>query len=272
MKPRLPYNRDKNDKPIVSDYRELKTADNLLIVGKGLTSPEAFQLSCDWHVDVWGLNEMDWPTMTAVFDVHCPDLVATTHDVAARDIPVVMLYPDHSAGPHVVAYPREEMEVCGWPQYYSSTPAYMIALAIWLGYKSVGLYGIDYLAEIPEAFTRQLRATKPEDEFRKAYRELRNYIRREGIYERPGTEFWIGFATAKDVHVRFPKFSSLLMTGPGTRKAYGDWTPDEGEEFVRSARNIGDRMFADPEADLAEAMKFPGPAETQATDDGESDE
>lgn len=51
----------------------------------------------------------------------------------------------HPAYPGLVAYPLEQvMNACGQTEYFNSTGAYAVALAVALGVKRIYLFGIDY--------------------------------------------------------------------------------------------------------------------------------
>jgi hypothetical protein len=82
--------------------------------------------------------------------------------------------------PASVALPVEEMVGELGDRYFTSTPAYMMALAILDGYEEVHLYGIDLLEES------------------------------EYQYQRPCLEYWLGVARGRGIKVYIPKQSALL--------------------------------------------------------------
>jgi hypothetical protein len=88
----------------------------------------------------------------------------------------------HEDIPASVALPIKELSERFFPgedPYFTSTPSYMIAMAIMEGYEEIGIYGIDLL----------------QDE--------------EYSYQRPGAEYLIGVARGMGIKVHVPKQSAL---------------------------------------------------------------
>ena len=73
--------------------------------------------------------------------------------------------------------------------YFASTHCYMIAYALYYGYERISLYGFDFVKDV----------SKTEDD----------------LWERCGTEYWIGRAEGMGVDVRTILPSSLLQTKDG---------------------------------------------------------
>ena len=108
--------------------------------------------------------------------------------------------------PSSVAYPLDEVRqtvFCGFPRarwdsqsdWYNSSPAYMIALAIHEGYKEIGLYGID---------------VRDDSEF---------------AYESPCLEYLIGLAVGKGIKVTLPEGPTHLNKFRGEGIKLGTMQP-----------------------------------------------
>jgi hypothetical protein len=82
--------------------------------------------------------------------------------------------------PTSVRYPRSEIVSSLGFDYFTSSMAYMLALAIYQGYQEVRLYGIDMAAD---------------SEYR---------------HERPCLEFWLGYAHARGISIIFPEDCPIL--------------------------------------------------------------
>lgn len=230
--------------PIVQNHLELRQSDNLMILGKGLSGLEGMQHLQLWHMDVWAVNDMDYPFQTAVIEVHSREK-AEERGLMQRKFPVITLV-DYGL-PHTVQFPKDEMCRAGYPNYYANSICYLLALGIYLGYPNIGLYGVDYLVDMPENFLKQLRQQNDQASYQEKFQHLKNYLRRESLWERPGTEFWIGFAFQKGVKISFSNFSTLMMTGPGERRPYGEWG-EEMEAMGKERQNATSRLLADQDA------------------------
>lgn len=68
------------------------------------------------------------------------------------------------------------------PDYFTSSIAFMLALAIWEGFEVIDIYGVDLT------------------------------VGEEYDYQKPCAEFWIGLAMGKGIEVGIPKGSALLHT------------------------------------------------------------
>lgn len=103
--------------------------------------------------------------------------------VGAPDHRPVYMQQRHEDIPASVALPIKELSEHFFPgeePYFTSTPSYMIAMAIMQGYEEIGVYGIDLL----------------QDE--------------EYAYQRPGAEYLIGVARGRGIKVHIPKQSALV--------------------------------------------------------------
>ena len=82
--------------------------------------------------------------------------------------------------PSSVKYPREEIVKSLGYDYFTSTMAYMLALAIYQGYEEIRIYGIDMAAET------------------------------EYFHERPCFEFWLGIAHSRGISLVMPEDCPIL--------------------------------------------------------------
>lgn len=142
-------------------------------------------------VELWGLNlSYKWmPRWDRWFEVHDPDIYrgvfSDEHRAWLRDcdVPVYMLRRDDSI-PSSVAYPVDEVTERGrLRSYFTSSIAYMLALAIHEGVSEIRLLGTNM-------------ATGS-----------------EYAYQRAACEYWIGVAEARGIKVYLPP-SSPLAKGP----------------------------------------------------------
>ena len=153
------------------------------------------------NVEIWSMNDMHSfiDEASLWFQIHTTDKVdGSDPKMNARQrpefgsgehvewlrstkIPVMMIDKDPEF-PSSQRYPLEKV----WPfedhaAYFTCTPAYMIAYAIYQGYKEIHLFGIDL------TFTEEYQAQKS------------------------CVEFWIGVAMTKGIQVNWPDSSPLLM-------------------------------------------------------------
>lgn len=181
----------------------------------------------DPNTDIWvfnGQSIMDWcPRADVVFDIHPNEDI---HRRALEDKTfgnwlasntVVPFYTPHAfpACPRNVVYPLEEVANHLLPnfkrgeklnQYFTSGPCYAIALAIHLGYKKIGMYGV----------------------------EMENNT--EYIYQRDGIGLWLGIAVGRGIEVVIPE-QSMIFYAP----LYGyemDATKIDRETFEQRASEL----------------------------------
>jgi hypothetical protein len=108
------------------------------------------------------------------------------------DIPIYM-QESYSEIPNAVAYPLEGViNLVG--DYFNSSIAYMLGLAILENVDRIGIWGVDMIAD---------------DEF---------------AYQRPNAEYLIGFAKGRGIDVFVPGESSLLTFGVGDQVLADDWS------------------------------------------------
>jgi len=186
-------------KPLFPEY---KHADSLGIVGMAPTSRGDAPYN-NPEFDIWGLNEaaaspwfkQDVPAM--MFQVHPIFDVMRTYNRndekhwdwlrAEHNFPI-MMQTNYRDIPNAVRYPLEDA-INAFGQYFTSTPAYMLALGILMGYKKIGIWGIEMSADS------------------------------EYIYQKSAFEYLIGFAKGLGIEIYLPPKCWLLR---GNLYAYED--------------------------------------------------
>ncbi len=140
--------------------------------------------------DVWLFNEAaqaDWAVRCdAVFQMHAPVIFrnpgnrnnAKHYDwLRSGETPAVYMQEQYEDVPRSAAYPRYEIRSLilanfnGGQEYYTSSPAYAIALAIYLGYRRIEIYGVEM---------------ETDTEYR---------------FQRDGIAFWVGVAVGQGIEV-----------------------------------------------------------------------
>jgi hypothetical protein len=145
----------------------------------------------DSEFEIWGINELyrymniDEKTFHRWFEIHDratldPD---EKHIEALKKFPVPVYMQTHydDIGPSV-KYPRTEVEQACDSDYFTSTPAWMLGLAIAEGFKEIHVYGVD-MAQDSE------------------YKE-----------QRPACEHLLGIAKGKGIKIYVPPTSDLLKS------------------------------------------------------------
>lgn len=158
------------------------------IIGLGPTKKQA-------RGEKWGLPwDADWGAYDRLFEMHHMSLIENIpcrpDGYIDRLCSVwVPLYMQEQYFPHVTVYPFED--VSKTTDYWNSSIAYMMALAIHEGYDRINVVGVDM---------------KAEDEY---------------FYQRPNMEYLIGLARGKGIEVNIPKESPLCKFSPNGIK-YGN--------------------------------------------------
>jgi hypothetical protein len=148
----------------------------------------------DW--EVWGLpwDEEKWPYFDRLFDIHplecirkaTPSFYRHGYEDRLRELnaPLYMqqAYPDI---PNAIEYPLEEVSALVG-DYYNSSIAYMLGLAIFEGVDKIGVWGVDMDGPGEPGHANE-------------YRD-----------ERPNCEYLIGFAKAKGIEIYLPEECPLL--------------------------------------------------------------
>lgn len=142
----------------------------------------------DPTVEIWGLNQGHMHMQRRGdrhFEMHTPEYTEDVRDPQYMEflrtitVPVYMIdrRPDL---PSSVRYPIEAAIQLGGRDYFTSTIAYMVALAVMEGFEEISLYGINLA------------------------------IGDEYFYQKACAEWWIGFAEGRGISVYVPRASSLL--------------------------------------------------------------
>lgn len=185
---------------------KLKESKKVVIVGGGGSAEQFLQLSLLpkeknplFGAEVWAINFVG-------HTIKCDKIVAM--DYITRDnwplhmlvelhktqLPIISCAKPKDIALNVMEYPLKEVtEFFGGFQYFNTSVAYAVALAIFLGAEDIGLYGID--------FTWPGEKNKAE----------------EG---RSCVEFWLGIAIERGIVISIPGTSTLLDTY-NTRELYG---------------------------------------------------
>lgn len=165
-----------------------RTRDKVAIVGFTDHRVQALELGDDF--EIWGLNElyqyMPINRFHRWFEIHHPkdltvDEAGKKHlrDMAAFDIPVYM-HEHYKDIPPSMPFPRTELERLLGSEYFTSSPAWMLGMAIAFGFRTIHVYGIDMAQET------------------------------EYAEQRPCCEYWLGRAHAMGIDVYLPPTSDLL--------------------------------------------------------------
>ena len=151
--------------------------------------------------ETWGFaqDEDGYPYLDRVFELHPLDFVRGIRRPGFEDrlkefdVPLYMqeAYPEI---PNATAYPIEDV-IAVTGDYFNSSIAYMLGLAMLEKVARIGVWGVDMAGD---------------DEFG---------------YQRPNTEYMIGFAKGLGIDVVVPEESSLLTFGvDGGGKHTRNWT------------------------------------------------
>jgi len=161
-----------------------KPSDSLIIMAKGDSHTDALPLARELNCECWGVNNcVRYPEMTMLFDLHEKErALKVSPDIPTLDIPV-MMQERHADIPNSVRFPMSRIIETFGIKYFNNQICQMIAFAIFTRrFKTIYLFGVDYGS-----------TDRVEQEF-----------------ERPCTEFWIGFAIAKGINVATSQISNLM--------------------------------------------------------------
>lgn len=158
----------------------------------------------DWEIWVLGnrLERHIDKRVTRVFEIHDnlqehTDPRAYALWLASHKLPLIVgeKFPLDAGFDHIETYPYSAIEKLYGHLYLTSSPAYMIAYAIWQGVTEIALYGVDLVISDHEYF-----------------------------WQRPCVEAWIGFAKGKGVKFTIPEVSSV---GKCSYVEGRDWNGEE---------------------------------------------
>lgn len=138
----------------------------------------------DKEFEFWGLNEIPQSRAERWFELH-PMEVQSGREMEwlQKCKKPVYLIECNDLVPQGVRYPIEKvLTVSGAKDYFTSTFAYQVALAIYEGFEEIGLWGVPFFAGSP----------------------------REQTVERMCVEWWLGLATGKGIKVTTVSADKLI--------------------------------------------------------------
>ncbi len=201
----------------------------LMILGNGPTQRKGVRIVMEQNIpEVWGCNNLLFPEVTMLFQMHGDHFVKTRflnwYRMHPPKVPLVMQHV-WSELPTSIPFPMDQYRNAfpwgrvilhdpdsmadqienvggrGLSIYHSCTMSYMLALAFMSQrYNPIYLFGVDF------------------------YHELRH----ESTFEKPCVEAHIGFGLGAwpDVRVIMPASSRLFTTTDNARQVYGvEWNP-----------------------------------------------
>lgn len=180
-------------------------------------SPSRREVPSDY--EIWALPwDAEYASRAArLFEMHPRVLLEKPESLRSADyfdhlgkFPQPVYTQEHwSDVPTSTPYPLEELQETvfkGFPRWdqvdwYNSSPAYMLALAIHEGATTIGLFGIDILDDS------------------------------EFAYERPCLEHLIGFARGRGIEIVIPEGPTALCQFRGTGIKLGDMSPTYHDRY-----------------------------------------
>lgn len=134
-------------------------------------------MECDYSCETWGVNRtynvakrLDKLFITDTRHNLSGDVNHNFDEINAQNIPVISLHKFKEIN-KLRVYPYDKIVERFGSEFFTNTICYMIAYALYKGYKKIRLYGIDLATQL------------------------------EYILERGGVEFWVGVATGMGVKV-----------------------------------------------------------------------
>jgi hypothetical protein len=168
----------------------------------------------DPSFEIWGLNQgylhmhrradrwFEMHQQEATADVRDPEYLKWLS--AVREFPIYMIQTNPEI-PNSIRYPIEEAVAFGKRDYFTSTPAFMLAIAGMEEFEEIHLYGINLA------------------------------IGDEYFFEKACAEWWIGYLEGRGIKVYVPAASSLLKQ----HRRYGyaiDARPQQSLKILLTAR------------------------------------
>jgi hypothetical protein len=184
-----------------------------------------------WTIWACALSNIQAPRVDAHFELHSIDLLLQEPDRFLQYLemlatkPVVYLAELERRIPGGRVFPRERMVQEFGPFFFSSTIAWMMALAILMEPKEIAIFGIDMTAE---------------DEYR---------------LQRPGCQYFIQKAHDRGIVVSAPVESDLLVPGP--QYGYCEFSPFYRKMLARKKEleaKLNEVLVAKNEAMKQEAL------------------
>lgn len=195
------------DSAVRKQTLNFKKSDCLVILGKGDTRHDGAKVAEDLDCECWGVNDIErFPAMTMLFELHERERwEAYNKDLPSLKIPIMMqdVYPDI---PQSVKFPMQEVLEDFSIPYYNNAISQMIAFGIHTRrFKKIYVFGVEYAA-----------ADRVEQEF-----------------ERPCTEFWLGFAMGRGISLFIAKQSNLFTYTGYLKGVIYAYTPDYQVPFIK---------------------------------------
>lgn len=163
------------------------------ICGTSPTLRQAYLLDDSWNI--WFLNhtyELAPQRITKHFDLHSTQNYNNDHPyfryLKENEIKLILSKPD-SRLLKAKLYPKDEI-MAKYGDYFTCSMSWMIALAIEMGYNTIGLYGIDCSTTY------------------------------EFVKQKPSVLYFLGIAKAKGINLVFPEGCQLFKKD----KLYGEWS------------------------------------------------
>ena len=160
--------------------------DKVAIIGFATSSRDLAPFD-DPSYEIWTLNQLyrHVPRATRHFDIHCnweeDNVEGTDHRGWIREAPIpTYMIEAHDDLPNAVRFPIEKVIKDAGIDYFTSTVAFEVGLALYEGFNEISLYGIDLI------------------------------VGTEYSVQKACLEFWLGIAHARGVNVRIPEQSALL--------------------------------------------------------------
>lgn len=163
--------------------------------------------------EIWGMNDLytQIPRADRWFEMHIRELVEKTSRSAnhlkwLRDAKLPIYMHNHYDDiPWSVKYPLDEIKNSfPYGDYLNNSCSYMTALAIYMGYKEIRIYGIDMASDM--------------------------LLDREYGYQRPSCEYWLGIAAGKGIKILIPPKADMLKL----RHPYGYVEENEAKVKIES--------------------------------------
>lgn len=179
---------------------------DLAVVGQSPTTHDlVFEKEFD---EIWGMpwDEGYWVRFTRLFELHNLNLIRTIpcrpegYEQRLKEVDVPLYMQEDYEDFPCTRYPFEKVaSVTG--DYFNSSIAYMVALAIYENVNSISLFGVDM---------------KAEEEF---------------FYQRPNLEYLLGLAKGRGIDINIPEQCPVLKFNPKGIKF--------GNEFVTYRNRYG---------------------------------
>jgi len=152
----------------------------------------------NFNGEIWGLpwDEGRWPFFDRYFEIHPLDLLRKPeaqrrdgYEERLKSLPILYMQEAYEDIPNAIRYPVEKVVDNLGFDYFNSSIAYLMGMALLEGADKIGIWGVD-MADLEPV---------PGDP---------SYIS-EFAYQRPNMEYLIGLARGRGVDVYIPERSPL---------------------------------------------------------------